>query len=151
MVPHLTGNARGLRRHQTDVEAKLWQQLRDRRLAGLKFKRQVPRGFYIADFLCDEAMLIVELDGSQHGEQVNIAKDEERTKYLEQLGYLVLRFWNSEVNQAAEGVVETIYREAVARQKAPSSGLRPPSPQGEKAMQRHPTPNLHLDTPSSKK
>ena len=130
----LTNIARTLRWRQTDVEAKLWARLRDRRLDGLKFRRQVPRGQYVVDFLCDHAMLIVELDGSQHGEPENGVRDAARTKYLEALGYSVLRFWNQEINSNLDGVLATIYSTACARLKAPSSALRAPSPQGEKAI-----------------
>ena len=63
----LTNIARSLRRKQTEEERKLWARLRDRRLNGLKFRRQAPCGPFVADFLCEAAMLIVELDGSQHG------------------------------------------------------------------------------------
>ena len=97
---------------------------------GLKFKRQVQRGDFIVDLICDEAMLIVEVDGSQHGSRVEI--DAERSRYLESLGYLVLRFWNVEVTDNTAGVLETIYATASKRRKAPSSALRAPSPQGEK-------------------
>jgi very-short-patch-repair endonuclease len=62
----LTGIARGLRQRQTRAEARLWSRLRNRQLDDLKFRRQVPRGKFVADFLCDEAMLILEVDGSQH-------------------------------------------------------------------------------------
>jgi very-short-patch-repair endonuclease len=129
---HLTNNARTLRQRQTGVEARLWSKLRDRRLDGLKFRRQVPRGPYIVDFLSDEAMLIVELDGSQHAEPSNISADARRTRYLEDLGYVVVRAWNVEINRNLSGVLETIFAAASARRNTPSSALRAPSPQGEK-------------------
>jgi very-short-patch-repair endonuclease len=75
-------------------------------------------------------MLIIELDGSQHADR--IAADTERTRYLEGLGYEVMRVWNADVKNNLEGVLETIYGCAARRRMAPSSGLRPPSPQGEK-------------------
>jgi len=96
--------ARRLRRDQTDAERVLWFRLRDRRLNGLKFKRQVPLDKYIVDFCCAEARLIVELDGGQHA-----TRDEtNRTAILEAMGYLVLRFWNNDVLQNMEGVLEEI-------------------------------------------
>ncbi len=72
----------------------------------LEWKRQVPRGNYIVDFLCTEAQLVVELDGGQHAEQ--IAYDARRTTYLENLGYRVLRIWNHSVLEDASGVCDTI-------------------------------------------
>src|SRR5687767_449956 len=87
--------ARTLRRHQTDAERKLWFRLRDRRFAGLKFRRQMPLDRYGVDFCCESARLIVELDGGQHATRPE--QDNERTKALEAMGYLVLRFWNNDV------------------------------------------------------
>ena len=88
--------AKSLRRAQTDAEHRLWLQLRDRRLDGLKFRRQVPIETYVADFVCVDARLIVELDGSQHGEADGEARDAERTKALEAAGFHVIRFWNDD-------------------------------------------------------
>jgi very-short-patch-repair endonuclease len=117
-----------MRRRQTTAEVRLWSRLRDRRLENLKFRRQVPRGRYIADFLCDEAMLIIEVDGSQHAEQT--AEDEGRTTYLESLGYLVMRFWNFDVLQNTDRVCDHIWHVASAR-KRPSPSAPPSSPQEE--------------------
>jgi adenine-specific DNA-methyltransferase len=89
------------------VEQLLWSKLRNRQLGGWKWKRQVPKGSYIVDFLCVEAALVVELDGGQHAD--NIAYDERRTAYLESLGLKVLRFWNREVVENLDGVCETIF------------------------------------------
>src|SRR5580658_3742155 len=82
--------ARELRREQTDTERRLWNVLRDRQILNLKFRRQHPIGNYIADFCCIEKGLIVELDGSQHFEQV--AQDEERTKWLNEHGFRYCAF-----------------------------------------------------------
>ena len=98
----------------TDSELRLWRILRDRRLSGFKFRRQVPVGPYIVDFLCVGAKLIVEADGSQHAESL---RDNIRDAYLANQGWKVLRFWNNEVLQNREGVLETIYAHA-----RPSSG-----------------------------
>ena len=98
--------ARGLRRNQTDAERALWFRLRDRRLRGLKFRRQVPVDRYVVDFLCADANLVIELDGGQHVERSK--QDMERTKALEAHGYLVLRFWNHDVLSNTDGVVESI-------------------------------------------
>jgi very-short-patch-repair endonuclease len=96
--------AKRLRRNQTDAERVLWFRLRDRRLAGCKFKRQVPIDRYVVDFFCAEAKLIVEIDGGQHDQQRE--RDSDRTATLEAMGYLVLRFWNNEVMQNTAGVLE---------------------------------------------
>jgi very-short-patch-repair endonuclease len=98
--------ARRLRRHQTDAERALWFRLRDRRLRGLKFRRQMPFGDYVADFCCESARLIIEVDGGQHAERREA--DRIRTAALEAQGYLVLRFWNNEVLRNIDGVVESI-------------------------------------------
>ena len=93
--------ARKLRRNQTDVEKVLWYKLRNRQLKGIKFHRQYQIGPYIVDFVCLEHFLIIELDGGQHAEN---RKDLSRTKFLEQKGFEVLRFWNHEVLENIEGV-----------------------------------------------
>ncbi|MGO9484791.1 MAG: endonuclease domain-containing protein [Rhodomicrobium sp.] len=122
----LTRTARKLRSQTTDSESRLWCALRNRQVNGFKFKRQIPFGPYIADFVCIEAGLIVEADGGQHAVQAEA--DEVRTKYFEQSGYRVLRFWNNDVLQNLEGVLETIASE-LAKKKTPSPQ---PSPQGER-------------------
>lgn len=99
-------NARKLRVDQTEAEARLWLKLRGRRLVDAKFRRQTPVGHYIVDFMCFEAKLIVELDGGQHA--VNSVADDERTAWLEGQGFRVLRFWNNDVLDNIEGVVERI-------------------------------------------
>jgi very-short-patch-repair endonuclease len=88
--------ARAMRGAPTDVELRLWLLLRDGRLNGFKFRRQVPVGPYIVDFLCVGAKLIVEADGSQHAESL---RDNIRDAYLASQGWTVLRFWNNEVVQ----------------------------------------------------
>src|ERR1044071_114198 len=105
MAP-LVATARRLRRDQTDAERKLWFRLRDRRLAGLKFRRQMPIDRYVADFCCESARLIIELDGGQHADRT--VSDAERTTALEAQGYLVLRFWNNDVLRNIDGVLQTI-------------------------------------------
>jgi adenine-specific DNA-methyltransferase len=102
--------ARTLRREQTDVERKLWYALRGRRFLGFKFRRQQPIGPYIADFVCFEAKLVIELDGEQHGDDAHIAYDHARTERLLADGFRVLRFWNGELIENFEGVLEGIER-----------------------------------------
>src|SRR5713101_8530305 len=96
--------ARALRAAQTEVERRLWQRLRNRQLNGAKFRRQSPIGPYIADFFCLEARLVIELDGSQHGEEVGQWADERRTEYLQSEAYRVVRFWNEEILDNIDGV-----------------------------------------------
>ncbi|HEY9213748.1 MAG TPA: endonuclease domain-containing protein [Ancylobacter sp.] len=96
--------ARRLRRDQTGVEKKLWSHLRDRRLDGWKFRRQVPIDRYVVDFLCADARLVVELDGGQHTAE----GDAERTRLIESCGYIVIRFWNNDVTANTEGVLQRI-------------------------------------------
>ncbi len=94
-----------LSRERTDVEQIIWLAVRDRRLGGFKFRQQHTIGDrYIADFVCIEAMLVVELDGSQH----EVKADATRTAFLEGRGYRVLRFWNNDVIENREGVLETV-------------------------------------------
>jgi very-short-patch-repair endonuclease len=114
------GLARKLRRNQTDAERLLWSRLRNRQIAGLKFKRQVAIDRYVVDFCWSDARLIGELDGGQHATRT--AEDAGRTKALEAMGYLVLRFWNNDVTQNLEGVLEEIL--STAKQHLPE----PPHP-----------------------
>lgn len=116
-----TERARSLRGEQTDVEKRLWRELSDRQLDGFKFRRQHGIGLYIVDFVCIEAGLVVELDGGQHAEQVSY--DSRRSIFIEAAGYRVVRFWNNEVLENAEGVLERI-RELLAVSPSPR-----PSPQ----------------------
>jgi very-short-patch-repair endonuclease len=101
--------ARELRRNPTDAERRLWRHLRQRQLDGHRFRRQVPIGPYVADFVCLERRLIVEVDGGQHA--VEADRDEVRTAWLEGQRFSVLRFWNNDVLGETEGVLEAIKRE----------------------------------------
>ncbi|GLQ54669.1 endonuclease domain-containing protein [Devosia nitrariae] len=112
-------NAKTLRTNSSDAERKLWSKLRNRQLAGCKFVRQLPVGRFIADFACRERDLIIELDGGQHDE--NAVADARRTAILEQYGYAVIRFWNTEVLTNIDGVLYVI-RDHL--EKAPSPELR---------------------------
>ena len=105
--------AHGLRRRQTDAERRLWPRLRDRRLQGAKFAREVPIGPYVVDFCCRELKVTVELDGGQHAERAR--SDTERTVFLEALDYRVLRFWNDEALANTDGVLQRIAQALVAR------------------------------------
>ena len=89
----------------TDVEVKLWNALRGRRFENYKFRRQVPIGKYITDFVCFEKRLIVELDGSQHQDSKH---DEIRDAWLRSQNFPILRFWNIDINQALDGCLLAI-------------------------------------------
>ena len=99
--------ARMLRKNMTDAERLLWRYLRNRELGGYKFRRQKPIGSYIVDFVCLEKKIVVEVDGGQHAKQVEA--DEERSEYLEEKGFQVLRFWNNEVLNETESVLSVIF------------------------------------------
>lgn len=100
--------ARSLRRNQTDAEKLLWMKLRNRQLDGIKFRRQQPMGSYVVDFISFEKKLIIEIDGGQHNTDKNRQRDIKRATILEVKGYRVLRFWNNEVLNNLEGVLDTI-------------------------------------------
>ena len=102
----LIANARVLRVNSTDAERRLWYHLRARRMSGYRFRRQMPIGRFVADFVCIRARLIVELDGGQHFD--HLLEDLERTRELASRGFRVIRFWNDEVLQRTEAVLESI-------------------------------------------
>jgi len=101
-----TEKARKLREKSTDAERLLWKHLRAKRFDGLKFRRQEPIGNYIVDFVSFDEQVIVEVDGSQHLGQRD--EDKQRTRWLSEQGFKVLRFWNNEVLNNVQGVLETI-------------------------------------------
>ncbi|WP_306140739.1 endonuclease domain-containing protein [Roseibium sp. MMSF_3412] len=101
-----TSRARSLRRRATEAEIRLWHYLRSRQLGGWKFRRQFPVDRFIADFACMNAKLIVELDGSQHAE--NVDADAERTRILNSCGFKVVRYWNADVLERTFDVLEDI-------------------------------------------
>jgi very-short-patch-repair endonuclease len=102
--------AGALRSSQTSAEARLWQALRNRRLARWKFRRQHPIDRYVADFVTLDGKLIVEVDGATHSTSSEIARDNARTDILESCGFLVLRVSNTGVYENLEGVLEAIER-----------------------------------------
>ncbi len=120
---------RELRQNATDAEKLMWQILRNRAIHDAKFRRQHPISSYILDFYCHEAKLAIELDGSGHLEDKQIKHDEERTKILNEQGIRVLRFWNSDVLNNTETVLNEIW---IALDEASAPALTPtPSPVGE--------------------
>src|SRR3979490_1685330 len=100
--------ARNLRLSQTSAEAKLWQALRNRRLARWKFRRQHSIDRYVVDFVTLDGKLIAEVDGVTHAEPSEMVRDEGRTKVLEACGFLVIRVSNADVYDNLEGVLEMI-------------------------------------------
>ena len=101
--------ARQLRKDSTDAERRMWALLRNRRLADRKFRRQVPIGRYVVDFVCLENRLIVELDGGHH--LVSEDYDTERTKWLMEQGFRIIRFWNNQVLNEAVSVLDSLLLE----------------------------------------
>ena len=110
-------HTRNLRREMTDAEKLLWRHLRMEQIGCYKFRRQHPLGNYIADFVCMEASLVLEVDGGQHAESAD--NDAIRTQWLETKGLHVMRFWNNEVLNNIEGVKLAIWNYL--------SKLQPPS------------------------
>lgn len=111
--------ARQLRNTMTEAERCLWRCLRARQIEGFRFRRQVPVHGYIADFLCPQAKLVIEVDGGQHGPLSGY--DAQRTVVLEGYGYRVVRYWNHDVLQHIEAVAADLYRHL-------TRGFAPPQP-----------------------
>jgi very-short-patch-repair endonuclease len=108
----------------TEAERKLWQRLRGLETVGSHFRRQATIGPYFGDFACHAKRLVIELDGGQHGEDAHLTHDARRDAYMKANGYRVLRFWNNDVMQNMEGVLEVI----AAALSAPSPPTPDPSP-----------------------
>ncbi len=104
----MSGVSRFLRTHATDVENRLWYYLKGRQIKGVKFRRQEPIGSYIVDFVAYEKKLVIEIDGGQHAEENEKYKDMGREDWLRSQGFKVIRFWNNDVLENLEGVLETI-------------------------------------------
>jgi very-short-patch-repair endonuclease len=117
----LRANARALRTNSTDAERILWSELRDHRLNGAGFRRQVPIENYVADFVCHAAKLVIELDGGQHFSDQGERADVKRSAVIEARGFRVLRFSNHDVMTNRAGVLETIAAAIAAR--APTLAL----------------------------
>ena len=104
----LKQRSRDLRKNLTDAEQKLWQKLRKKQIEGNKFRRQFVLGNYIVDFICLDKRLIVEVDGGQHMDNVNY--DLQRDEWLKKQNFKVLRFWNNEVLNEIDSVLEVIVK-----------------------------------------
>ena len=109
------GLARELRANMTYPERILWSRLRANRIDGNKFRRQHALGSYVADFVCLKARLVIEIDGDTHDSESRQARDAHRTTYLEKLGFRVLRFYNHQMVDELEAVIETIFAEVRSR------------------------------------
>ena len=120
--------ARQLRKNPTDAERLLWQKLRFWQVDGRKFRRQQPLGGYIVDFVCLERRLIVELDGGQHADRN--AYDKKRDDWLRSQGFVILRFWNHDVLNNIDGVMDQIL------DSLKNTPYLKPSPQGGRRLRR---------------
>ena len=124
--PKAKKHARELRRELTEPEKRLWWHLRNRLpLEGTHFRRQVPIGFFVADFCCLDAKLVIEIDGGQHTTDEAIAYDRRRTAFLATQGFRVLRFSNLDIVYDMTVVLDTIHAALVRSTPTPN-----PSPQG---------------------
>ncbi|HEV7491849.1 MAG TPA: endonuclease domain-containing protein [Rhodanobacteraceae bacterium] len=126
-MPALSSTARALRTNSSDAERCLWRFVRNRQLGGYRFRRQMPMGHYIVDFVCLRARLVVELDGGQHADRQ--LEDLERTRHLARAGFRVLRFWNNEMLRETEAVLESIL--GALRQACPHPSPLPQAGEGE--------------------
>lgn len=123
--------AKRLRENTTAAEDILWHHLRRLEVEGSHFRRQVIVGPYVADFACLGRRLVIEVDGSQHGDDMNIQRDEARTRWLNSEGYRVLRFWNNDVMTNTEAVLEAIHTVLAATPpRLPRAGDPPPEGEG---------------------
>jgi very-short-patch-repair endonuclease len=113
--PILLAFARALRQSHSDAERLMWAILRGRRFCGFKFRRQHPVGRYILDFYCDEAKLAIELDGGQHNSDEARRQDAVRSEFLSKQRIDVLRFWNHELLEDLDAVLEAIHKTLTAR------------------------------------
>lgn len=121
--------ARRLRADATNAEQRLWQNLDRVQLLQTHFRRQAPIGPYIVDFACMRERLVIEVDGPSHAEPGAAERDLERTRWLEREGYRVLRFWNQEVYENVDGVLDTIYAALYGSLGTESdAGVTPPRP-----------------------
>ena len=111
MISKLTKFAKNLRKNATEAEALLWRRLRARQMVGVKFRRQQPIENFIVDFVSFEKRIVIELDGGQHVVQEN--EDKKRDELLKNSGFTILRFWNNEVLENLDGVLEVIRQKCI--------------------------------------
>jgi very-short-patch-repair endonuclease len=113
----LAQTAKRLRKNSTDAEKALWLHLKAKQVQGVKFRRQAPIGRYVVDFVCHAKKLVIEVDGGQHA--VDKSRDQQRELWLTEQGYSVMRFWNNEILQNIEGVLQRI-EEKISPSPSPS-------------------------------
>jgi len=118
LIKRLAPLSKKLRQESTEAEKHLWSRLRAKQMEAFKFRRQQQIGSYIADFACFEKRLIIELDGGQHS--IDIEKDKQRDDWLRSEGFEVVRFWNTDVFENIEGVLEAIRNRLLAPSLGPS-------------------------------
>jgi very-short-patch-repair endonuclease len=116
--------AKKLRVNTKPHERILWRALNELPIEGTHFRRQAPIGPYVVDFFCPTKRLVVELDGGHHSEDATAKRDSERQAWLEQEGYRVIRFWNSDITSDLRAVMEKIYLEAYGSLDAEALPLR---------------------------
>ena len=147
VAPTQTASARTLRTSMTDAEHKLWHALRGSQL-DVKFRRQHPIDRYIADFVCIEPKLVIEIDGGQHADDAIL--DVHRTTILEAHGFKVIRFWNNEVLQNLDGVVRVIAQELTPHPHPPLQGAPAAASAGRSVGATHASRNPHVTHPPQK-
>ena len=132
---HLRRFAKSMRRDATDAEQKMWMLLRDRRFSGVKFRRQVPIGSFILDFVSFEHRLVIEVDGGQHADS---SADQSRDAELTRRGLKTIRYWNNDVLENPDGVLTDLLIRLGLLEGDPSPGaLRaPPSPTRGEGLER---------------
>jgi very-short-patch-repair endonuclease len=116
--------AKKLRANATPHERMLWRALKELPVEGTHFRRQAPIGPYVVDFFCPAKRLIIELDGGHHNDDETAERDRKRQLWLEQEGYRVIRFWNSEINGELNAVLERIYVELYGSREAAIEPLK---------------------------
>jgi very-short-patch-repair endonuclease len=116
--------AKRLRANTTPHERALWRALKELPLDGTHFRRQAPIDPYVVDFFCPAKHLIIELDGGHHSDDETAKRDRERQLWLEQEGYRVVRFWNSEITSDLNAVLERIYVELYSSREAEVGALK---------------------------
>jgi len=140
--------ARRLRMNATDAETKLWRQPKQIETRGTHFRRQVPIGPYVADFACMAARIVIEVDGSQHGEHENKTRDDKRTRWLESEGYRVVRFWNNDLVRNIDGVLDVIHAALYGSRDTEPRRLKHERRRDRVAGSSHPTPARVARRPS---
>ena len=118
--------ARKLRKTMTPQEVKLWARLRELRSNGFYFRRQAPIDQFIVDFVCFGSRLVIEADGGQHGLEQGLISDQKRDNHLVRHGFKVIRFWNSDIEQNLDGVLQTIVDALSAPPPRPAAPTDPP-------------------------